>query len=280
MSPLHVLLACAALLQSPDSGELKETPSGSLSTQQSSWLEQLRTAPPPEWMTAAESLATKANSAVIEELVALTRQKQEELRARAGFVLAKARSKESLTAAVQLALTDKSVEVRKTVASYLLSDAAGLLTKAGLLEETRKGLADKNEDVRFAFAMILAKSGDKDATPILKAMLKHSDHHRREAAAESLAELGDDSGAAVLIKMLEYTEKNHPLLIANGEMKKDKNSWDRLLKLIDEERIRVCGHVAKLKITKAKSALEKLSASPNAPVAEAARTALAALEAG
>ena len=128
--------------------------------------------------------------------------------------------------------------------------------------------------------MILAEVGEQDATPVLKEMLKHSDHHRRESAAESLAELGDDSGAAELVKMLEYTDKNHPLLTSNKEMKSDKDGWKNLLKIVDEERIRVCGHVEKLKIQKAKGALQKLAGSTNPNVAEAAKKALSALAAG
>ncbi|MFN0058691.1 MAG: HEAT repeat domain-containing protein [Planctomycetota bacterium] len=280
MPSLRVVLACLALSlpQIASAGTLKELAAGPLSAQQTQWLASLKSAPMPEWMGAAENLATKANTSVLAELVKLSQEKSDDLRIRAGRVLIKIRAKQSLAVAMQLALADKSTEVRKAVATDLCADGvADLLKPADLLAEAKQGIADKIDDVRFAFAMILAKNGDAAATPTLKEMLKHSDHHRRESAAESLAELGDDSGGAILIKMLEYTEKNHPLLVANKDVKKDEASWNNLLRIVDAERIRLCGHIGKLKLKKAKGALEKLAAAKNPKVAEAAQHALNAL---
>jgi HEAT repeat protein len=281
---IHALmLASVAVpaIQAPAGADLRVLPAGSLSTQQGQLLERLKTEPLPQWLSTADLLASKANTGVASALMDLADESSEEVRRRAGFVLAKLGTLETLGAALALALEDESAEVREFVASALYAGGVpAQLGKAKLIERVKEGLTDKDEDARFTFAMILARVGDPAGKPVLKKLLAHKDHHRRESAAEALAELGDDSGAAVLVKMLEYTDKNHPLLVANKESMQDPEARAGLLEMVNDERVRVCGHVGKLKVERARRALQKLSTSENAAVAEAASKALAALAEG
>ena len=261
-------------------GELKKLPDAPLSDAQRNLLDQLRNTPPPNWMQAAHRLSSDANRSVLEELIKLAGDGEEDLRARAGFVLVDIKAKESLEQAVAIALTDRSASVRARIAAGLLSgETPDLLEEAGLIEAVTKGLEDRNKDVRFSFAMILAAVGDRSGIPVLRKMLTHSDHHRRESAAEALAGLGDDSGINVLIKMLSYTDKNHPFLKANKELKKNAASWKNILQTVREERMRVCGHLGRLKNRKALKVLEKWAASDDADVSAAARKAADEIEA-
>jgi HEAT repeat protein len=254
--------------------ELKSLPDGPLTDLQRSQLEQLKSSPPPVWMQAARRLALQANTSLLEELIELAKEKKEDLRARAGFVLVNIKAKESLEQALELALTDRSAAVRAKVSAGLATEGIpGLLEESGLIEAVKRGLADRNKDVRFSFAMTLAAAGDGTGIPVLKKMLTHSDHHRRESAAEALARLGDDSGINVLIKMLSYTDRNHPFLKANKELKKNTATWKNILQSVREERIRVCGHLGRLKNKKALKVLEKWAASEDTEVSAAARKA-------
>jgi HEAT repeat protein len=116
--------------------------------------------------------------------------------------------------------------------------------------------------------------GNKDGAEILKKALDDKDHHVRETAAEALAELGDDSGANVLIKMLKYTERNHPFLLANKDVQRDKSAWADLVKITVDEKVRVCGLLGSLKCKEARSVLKTLSQSKTSEIAEAASNAL------
>lgn len=267
-------------VSSADPPKLREIPRQSMTSRQKALLGQLQSDPAPQWMIAAESLAKSPNSELVEKLSALGKSPNADHRRRAALVLSKIPSKASLGPALAVAVGDPDPKVRQDVALYLNADGTpSLLSEAKLLEPARKGLEDKIKEVRYAFALILSKVGDKAAIPTLKSMLKKRDHHIKESAAEGLAELGDDSGARVLIKMIRYTDRNHPFLVANKEVKREPKSWARLLETVDQERIRVCGHLEKLKCTKAKKALEKLRDRARPAVKEAAMKALATFEA-
>ena len=276
---LVVWILLLSLSHTADGATLKTLPVGPLSDFQKKQLIELKTAAPPLWMNAAQRLTSGANSAVLEGLIELSKDKNDDLRARAGFVLAKIPAKEALAQALDLARCDKSTDLRLTVASYLM--AAGipeLLEEAELIDAVKKGLEDKRKDVQFCFAMILAAIGDRSGEKILEKMLSHSDHHRRESAAEALAALGNDAGINVLFNMLTYTDKNHPFLKANKAMKKNEETWKDLLRKVDEERIRVCAHMARLKNEKGLKVLQKWAASDDAEIAKAAGDAIVAIK--
>lgn len=277
-------IVCSALLLiglflPASAQELKKLDTGPLTNLQRSLLEQLKTVPPPQWMMTARKLADKPSASVLTELEKLANDDQEETRKRACYTLIKMKTKESLERAVKTALSDKSPSLRITVSSYLSSeDTPDLLNKANLMVESKKGLSDRKQEVRFAFALILAKAGDKAAVPTLKKMLSNRDHHHRQSAAESLAELGDDSGVKILIKMLSYTDKNHPFLKANKSMKKDASAWDSLLRIVREERLRICGLLGRLKAEKALPVLRKLAGSKDPEISKAARKSIEDIE--
>lgn len=210
-----------------------------------------------------EQLADSLSRTVMERLVAYTKAKKAEVRARAASTLLLMGVDAPLRAGLAVALGDKDRKVRLRLASGLYG-VTGALDAAGLADEVAKGLEDRDTGVRAAFALVLGHLGDKRAVPVLKsAGLKNRDHHVRESAAEALAELGDDAGVSVLIGMLSRTR--HPA---------GKDFPERLFV---EEKVRVCRHLGRLRARKAIPALEKAARSKHEELAKAAREALAAI---
>lgn len=286
VSPCHFLtrrlllgvVLCVALASSTTASELTELAKTPLTPRQRLLLENLQTA--DFYHPVAQELAQKATVEVLSKLEALGESEEDTLRERAGVVLAMIPNKKALAAALAIALGDRREPTRAMVANTLLTaKTPQLLKKAELLETCKAGLEGKSKAVGLAFALVLQKTGDASGARVLRKALKNKDHHIRETAAEALAELGDDSGGKVLVKMLRYTDKNHPLLRANKELKRDADGWKRLLHTVNQERIRVCSHVAKLKLKKATPALKKLATSPTQEVADAAQQALEAIQA-
>ena len=257
--------------------ELKPLPTGDVDPDQERWLEKLATA--ADYYSPAMRLQKSANSGVFAKLNELASDKSKKKRARAGFALSLIPTKETLNRCLELALNDKDAGVRTQVAGSLLAnDNPVLLKKAELLDELKKGLEDRKQDVQLTFALILGRNQDASGIDVLKRGLHHSYHHWQETSAEALAELGDDAGALVLIKMLKYTDKNHPFLKANADLRKDEEAWRDLLNTVNEERVRVCGHLGRLRCEKGLPVLEKLTTAKDANVAKAATHAIALIK--
>ncbi|MGE3166248.1 MAG: HEAT repeat domain-containing protein [Planctomycetota bacterium] len=276
--PGQFIVVAIALLASGsiDAAGLRPLPPGDLTPAQQRSLDDLVAS--PDYFSPAMRLREQANEGVFHALEALSTNKDKEVRGRAGYALVLIASKETLGAAIRIALTDKEVRVRETIATGLMSrEIAELMTEAGLLEECKKGLADKKLEVRLAFALILQINHDPSGIAVLEKGLAHRDHHWQETSAEALAELGNDAGGAILIKMLNYDDKNHPLIRANPEARADQAALASLLETINDERVRVCGHLAKLRHRQALPVLEKLTRSQVARVAEAAKVAIEAI---
>lgn len=268
------LFVCGLAWCLPVRAELRTLPPGDVTPEQQRLLDEIVSS--PDYFTPAMRLKTQANQGVLRKLEELAVSKEKELRTRAAYAMVVIASRETLAAAVRVALTDKETAVRESVAMGLLSpDVSKVMAEAGLLDECRKGLGDKKLEVQLAFAVILQVNGDKSGISVLEKGLKHRDHHWQETSAEALAALDDDSGAPILIKMLSYDDKSHPLLKANRELRTDREAWTRLLETVNDERVRVCGLLGKLSYQKAIPVLEKLSRSSPSRVAEAAKEAIA-----
>lgn len=237
---------------------------GPLGDQDQAALAMIPEAPPDRLPSVQERLADSLSRTVLERLVALAGAKKPELRARAATTLLLMGVDESIRAGLSVAVGDKDKAVRRRLASTL-PQIAGALELCGSRDEVAKGLADKDSYARAAFALALGRLGDERAIPILKRDgIKHRDHHVRESAAEALAELGDDAGVKVLVSML--TRTRHPA----GDSLPER--------LFVQEKVRVCGHLAKLRAKGAVPALKRAARSKNAELAKAARAALDAID--
>jgi len=224
-------------------------------------LEELSAAPPERMRMVEEQLADSMSRAVVAELVELSRSKKADTRARAATTLLLMGLDEPVRAGLAVALGDPDKGVRLRLASTLFEVRAVLRT-----DDVAPGLEDRDAAAKATFAMVLGGLGDRRAVPVLRtAGLKNSDHHVRESAAETLAELGDDAGVTILIGMLSRAK--HPAGASLPE------------RLVVEEKVRVCGHLERLRARKAVPALKQAARSKNAELAAAANRALAAIAA-
>lgn len=277
--PIMVVLAVLAAVSPLAAQKLVDLADTPVTKRQEALLGRLVAVPAPGQFDVANQLATKPSRPLVERLTSLSRGEKAEQRIRAALVLGKIPARSALERVVSLAVGDTDESVRVAAVGMLLADGvAGLVKEAGLADSMHGGLEDSSLDVRFGVALVLARTGDEAAAPVLKKGLKDRDHHRREEAAEALALLGDASGVGVLIKMIRYTDRTHPALKANRELE-GTEAWKRLVASVHEERIRVCGHLARLKAKRALSALKKLVRAKDARVAAAAKKAVAAISA-
>ena len=222
----------------------------------------LREISPDQLPRIQEQLADSLSRAVMKHLVELAGNKQPEIRARAATTLLMMGVDEPLRAGLSLARQDKDKKVRLRLASALFQ-VLGALEASSLIDEVAKGLSDRDQNVRTAFALVLGRLGDQRALPVLKTGLKNRDHHVRESAAEALAELGSDAGVNVLIGML--SRKKHPGGSALPEQ------------VVIDEKIRICGYLARLRAKKALTALKRAARSKNPELAAAAKRAVDAM---
>jgi HEAT repeat protein len=233
---------------------------GALTAEQRADLDGLAKVDDLAFLQARQRLAASMSEAVLARLGEIAASSDPAARARAGDVMVKMGTEASVDAAVALGLGDASDKVRTQVASSL-SGIAGLVATQGWQEKLRPGLEHKDRTVRALFSLALGRAGDATAIPVLRRdALTHADHHVRESAAETLAELGDDGGLDLLLKMARRTK--HP-------------AGDDAILLA--ERIRVCGLLGKLGNEKAVTTLKTIARSRDESLADAAKQALDAI---
>jgi len=199
---------------------------------------------------AVSKLIDGASEECVAELNRLALKKSAKNREAAIGLLSLVGSEGAVRRVVKIAVNDPDPKIRFAAANYLLKpNCIRCVKSAGLIEEVRKGFADKKRNTRFCLAYVAGKAGDVKAVPILKKNLKNSDHHFRESAALLLAELGDASGIRQLLKMAK-AKKN------------------------DNECIAICQALSRLGDKKALTALKSVAKSKNARVATAASHAI------
>ncbi len=220
------------------------------------------------WEMALERVGRTPTRASHDAFVELTRAKDKALRARAVPALCALHTRESVLAAAAAVLAEKDRGLRRDGAWRLFS-VQEIFKRSESAEVLKQGLADKDADVRYVFA-VLAPPDDADAVRILRdEALKNSDHHIRETAALELGERGDASGEALLATML--TRSRLPGFDAGDE--------ELMTRLLVTEQVAVCRAFAKLGTERGKAALEKATKSPHQAVRAAAEKALAEIAA-
>lgn len=215
------------------------------------------------WLGAAERLAARPTQALVDALVALASDTRKDLRSRAVTALARLRTRESVVAAATAVLAEKDPAVRREAVNALFS-VWEIFRRAPTQDLVRRGIADKERDVRIAFATLSAHD-DAAATAVLrKEGLSHPDHHFRESAAVELGLRGDGSGESVLLGMLSRSKL--PGIDDAALMER----------LMIREKVQICGILGKLATDAGKAALRKAAASGPEAVRKAAEAALAA----
>lgn len=237
---------------------------------QRSLLDRLGNASPPEAPAIQTALADRPSRATLDALARLTKAGSPEARARAAEVLLLSATPDGFDAAVALLRSDAPIATRERVATSL-SRVVGAIRVRGWGPRLAPLLTDRHRGVRIAVALALGHAGVADAAAVLKKDgLRDRDHHVREAAAEALATLGDASGVRILLKMLTRTK--HPAMTTAAD-RKDPT----LVRIMIDEKVRVCRLLGALRATTAKAALTKAARSQHADLAAAAKRALDAI---
>ncbi|HZO09378.1 MAG TPA: hypothetical protein VFC77_08370, partial [Myxococcota bacterium] len=215
-------------------------------------------------LTTAPELAKRPTRGIHDALVKLAADKKKEMRLRAISMLARLRTKESVTAASAAILAEKDGATRREAASTLFS-VEEIFRRCDAAKSVEAGLADKDSGVRYVYAMVSPRDLQA-AIPVLRADgLKASDHHVRESAALELGQRGDGSGESLLITLLARDRM--------PGVTDDRGLEERLL---TSEQVAICEVLGKLGSANGKAALQKATASKLEPVRKAAEKALAA----
>lgn len=213
------------------------------------------------WHETVESRVAPPRRVLLERLKELGTEKRADVRARATTALVMMRTKDAVRAAVDAVLAESDKSARVAGASALYS-VVEIYRRMDLEEATRRGLADKESAVRFAFAW-LAPDDFADAVPVLKRDgLANSDHHVKESAAFALARHGDAAGESILCSMLARDK-------IPGVDDADMNT-----RMLVREQVDVCRLLGKLATKGAIAALERATRSKHEAVRAAAAKAL------
>jgi HEAT repeat protein len=216
------------------------------------------------WEQAMEPLRERRTRSVFDALLAQSKDNRKELRLRAIAALSRLCTKESAMAVANAVLAEKDAGTRKSAASAMFA-VGEVLKRCDFAATLGKGLADKDVEVRVAFAMLSPPADAAAALVLRNDGLKHSDHHVRESAATELAERGDPAGESLLLGMLSWTRV--PGLEGDA---------DFLERQLIRQQVQICAALGKLGTATAKAALTKASSSRFEAVRKAAAAALAA----
>ena len=193
----------------------------------------------------------------------LAADRDKRLRPRAVRLLAQLATRESVLAAAEAVVAEKDRALRLEGASALAS-VQEVLLRSECAELLARGVADKDRDVRVAFASIAARRDDAKALGVLRDEgVTHPDHHFRELAAVALARQGDPAGEHVLVAMLgrdRIPGVDDPALVRE---------------LLVREQVELCALLAKLHTDSGQAALERARKSAHEAVRAAAEAALA-----
>lgn len=217
------------------------------------------------WPILVEQLGLRPTQTKLDALLALTTDKNKEVRVRGVRGLAGLRTRESTLTAARAVLDEKDAKTRGE-AAYTLFAVCEIFRRCDSSESSKcveRGLTDKAGPVRYVFAM-LAPHDLEAAKVILRGSdgLKSSDHHVRESAAMELGKRGDPAGESVLIGLLARSKMPE---IDDPELMK---------RLLIEEQVQVCSILGKLGTKNGIAALEKAKKSPHVAVSQAAHAAL------
>lgn len=242
-----------------------EPESGETAAETAAQIESLKDPKNEAWPIVVEKLGLRPTQTKLDALLALTTDKNKEVRVRGVRGVVGLRTRESTLAAARAVLDEKDAKTRGE-AAYTLFAVCEIFKRCDSSESSEcveRGLADKAGPVRYVFAM-LAPHDLEAAKVILRGSdgLKSSDHHVRESAAMELGKRGDPAGESVLIALL-----------ARAKMP-EIDDPDLMKRLLIEEQVQICAILGKLGTKPGRAALEKAKKSPHAAVSKAAAAAL------